>query len=91
MLFRSGEVDAKQLADMVRAKDEEIRKINEEEAAEFERIRKEEAEREAAELAKYDTDYMEEAESSDSDGEEIKETESGEAEADPEGEHKEEE
>lgn len=87
----TGEVDAKQLADMVRAKDEEIRKINEEEAAEFERIRKEEAEREAAELAKYDTDYMEEAESSDSDGEEIKETESGEAEADPEGEHKEEE
>lgn len=87
----TGEVDAKQLADMVRAKDEEIRKINEEEAAEFERIRKEEAEREAAELAKYDTDYMEEAESSDSDGEEIKETESGEAEADPEEEHKEEE
>lgn len=87
----TGEVDAKQLADMVRAKDEEIRKINEEEAAEFERIRKEEAEREAAELAKYDTDYMGEAESSDSDGEEIKETESGEAEADPEGEHKEEE
>ena len=87
----TGEVDAKQLADMVRAKDEEIRKINEEEAAEFERIRKEEAEREAAELAKYSTHYMEEAESSDSDGEEIKETESGEAEADPEGEHKEEE
>ena len=74
----TGEVDAQQLADMVREKDEEIRRINEEEAAEFERIRKEEAEREAAELAKYDTDYMEDAESSDSDGEKRGDTETGE-------------
>lgn len=88
----TGEVDAQQLADMVREKDEEIRRINEEEAAEFERIRKEEAEREAAELAKYDTDYMEDAESSDSDSEKRGDTETGE-DQDPacEDEHKEEE
>ena len=88
----TGEVDAQQLADMVREKDEEIRRINEEEAAEFERIRKEEAEREAAELAKYDTDYMEDAESSDSDGEKRGDTETGEDQNPAcEDEHKEEE
>lgn len=88
----TGEVDAQQLADMVREKDEEIRRINEEEAAEFERIRKEEAEREAAELAKYDTDYMEDAESSDSDSEKRGGTETGEDQNPAcEDEHKEEE
>lgn len=54
----TGEVDAEGLAQQVREKDEEIRKINAEEAAEYERIRKEEEEKLAEELAKYDTDYL---------------------------------
>ena len=71
----TGEVDAQGLAELVREKEEEIQRVNAEEAAEFERIRKEEEERLAAELAKYDTDYMDEDENpSDSDGD----TESGE-------------
>ncbi len=71
----TGEVDALGLAEMVKEKEEEIQRVNAEEAAEYERIRKEEEERLAAELAKYDTDYMDEDENpSDSDGD----TESGE-------------
>ena len=54
----TGEVDAQQLAEQVREKDAEIQKINEAEAAEYERLRKEEEEKLAAELAKYDTDYL---------------------------------
>lgn len=71
----TGEVDALGLAEMVREKEEEIQRVNAEEAAEFERIRKEEEEKLAAELAKYDTDYMDDEEHpSDSDDD----TESGE-------------
>lgn len=71
----TGEVDAIGLAEMVREKEEEIQRVNAEEAAEFERIRKEEEEKLAAELAKYDTDYMDDEEHpSDSDDD----TESGE-------------
>jgi cell division protease FtsH len=54
----TGEIDAEGMAQKVREKDAEIQRINEEEAAEFARIRKEEEERLAAELAKYDEDYM---------------------------------
>ena len=54
----TGEVDAEGMAQQVKEKDAEIQRINEEEAAEFERIRKEEEEKLAAELAKYDEDYM---------------------------------
>lgn len=60
----TGQVDAEQLAQQVREKDAEIQKINAEEAAEYERLRKEEEEKLAAELAKYDTDYLGEAEAS---------------------------
>lgn len=63
----TGEVDAEGLAQQVREKDAEIQKLNEEEAAEYERLRKEQEEKEAAELAKYDTDYL--AEDDDSKGE----------------------
>ena len=55
----TGEVDAEGMAQKVREKDAEIQRINEAEAAEFERIRKEEAEKLAEELAKYDEPYME--------------------------------
>lgn len=54
----TGEIDAEGLAEQVREKDAEIRRINEEEAAEYERIRKEEEAKLAEELARYDTDYM---------------------------------
>ncbi len=54
----SGEVTPEELAENVREENEKIKEQNEEEAAEYERIRKEEAEKLAAELAKYDTDYM---------------------------------
>ncbi len=54
----TGEIDAEGMAQQVKDKDAEIQRINAEEAAEFERIRKEEAEKLAAELAKYDEDYM---------------------------------
>ena len=71
----TGEVDAEGLAELVKEKEEEIQRVNAEEAAEFERIRKEEEEKLAAELAKYDTDYMDDEEHpSDSDDD----TESGE-------------
>ena len=56
----TGEIDAEGMARQVREKDAEIQRINEAEAAEFARIRKEEEERLAAELAKYDEDYMRE-------------------------------
>ena len=71
----TGEVDAQGLAELVKEKEEEIQRVNAEEAAEFERIRKEEEEKLAAELAKYDTDYMDDEDHpSDSDDD----TESGE-------------
>lgn len=55
----TGAIDAKGLAEQVREKDAQIQKINEEEAAEYQRIRQEEEEKLAEELAKYDTDYLE--------------------------------
>ena len=55
----TGEIDAEGMARQVKEKDAEIQRINAEEAAEFERIRKEEEEKLAAELAKYDEDYLE--------------------------------
>ncbi len=54
----TGEIDAEGLAAQVREQEEKIRRRNAEEAAENERLRKEEEERLKAELAKYDTDYM---------------------------------
>ena len=54
----TGEIDAEGLAEQVREQEEKIRQRNAEEAAENERIRKEEEERLKEELAKYDTDYM---------------------------------
>lgn len=54
----TGKVDAKTLAEQVREKEAEIAKENAAEAAEYERLRKEEEEKLAAELAKYDTDYL---------------------------------
>lgn len=54
----TGEIDAQGLAEQVRQKDAEIQKINAEEAAEYERLRKEEEAQLAEELARYDTDYM---------------------------------
>jgi len=101
----TGEVDAAGLAERVREKDAEIQRINAQEAAEYERIRKEAEEKLAAELAKYDTDYLGEDEEpadeetapefsspSDSDSEPKKNTESGEGqEAAGEEERKEEE
>ncbi len=57
-ILYTGEMSASELAEQVREKEAEIQRINEEEAAEYERIRKEEEEKLAAELAKYDTDYM---------------------------------
>ena len=70
----TGKMSAEELAEQVREKEAEIQKLNEEEAAEYERIRKEEEEKLAAELAKYDTDYMDDGNSSDSEDD----TESGE-------------
>ena len=67
-ILYTGEMSAEELAKQVREKEAEIQRINEEEAAEYERIRKEEEEKLAAELAKYDTDYMEDGDSSDSEG-----------------------
>ena len=56
----TGEIDAEGLAEQVREQEEKIRQRNAEEAAENERLRKEEEERLKEELAKYDTDYMNE-------------------------------
>jgi cell division protease FtsH len=46
--------------DRYKEKEEQIRKANAKEAEEFEKIRKEEEEKLAADLARYDTDYMDE-------------------------------
>ena len=54
----TGKVDAEGLEQQVKEKEERIRKANAKEAAEFEQIRKEEEEKLAAELAKYDEDYL---------------------------------
>ena len=54
----TGEVSAEELAQQVREKDAELAKKNAEEAAELERIRKEEEEKIREELAKYDSDYL---------------------------------
>ena len=59
MLY-TGQLTAVELADKIREKEALIQKVNEEEAAEYERIRKEEEEKLAAELAKYDEDYLNE-------------------------------
>jgi len=74
----TGEIDAEGMAQQVREKDAEIQRINEEEAAEFERIRKEEEERLAAELAKYDEDYMADEEDAEAETAEAAETEAAE-------------
>ena len=56
----TGKVTAEELAEKVRI-DSEVRKArDDEEAAENERLRREEDERLKAELEKYDTDYMDE-------------------------------
>lgn len=91
----TGEVDALGLAEQVKEKDAEIQKVNEEEAAEFERIRKEEEEKLAAELAKYDEEYMDEEDIT-QESESLEDTESGDgkeaiSEETPEEERKEEE
>ncbi|MBQ1489669.1 MAG: AAA family ATPase, partial [Eubacterium sp.] len=54
----TGEVDDVELEQQVKEKEEEIRRQNAKEAAESEQIRKEEEARRAEELAKYDTDYL---------------------------------
>lgn len=64
----TGKVSAEELAEQVRESTEIKKAKDAEEAAESERLRREEEERLKAELEKYDTDYMDEEESSD-DGE----------------------
>ena len=54
----TGKVSAEELAEQVREKDAEMAKKNAEEAAELEEIRKKEEEELKEELAKYDTNYM---------------------------------
>jgi cell division protease FtsH len=56
----TGQIDAEGLERQVQEKEEQIRKANAKEAEEFEKIRKEEEEKLAADLARYDTDYMDE-------------------------------
>jgi cell division protease FtsH len=56
----TGQVDAEGLEQQVKEKEEQIKKANAKEAEEFEKIRKEEEEKLAADLARYDTDYMDE-------------------------------
>lgn len=77
----TGQLSADELAEQVREKDAEIQRMNEEEAAEYERLRKEEEEKLKEELAKYDTDYL-------ADGEETAEetAEAAEAAVEPESE-----
>ena len=60
----TGKVSAEGLAEQVRESTEVKKARDAEEAAESERLRKEEEERLKAELEKYDTDYMDEEESS---------------------------
>lgn len=90
----TGEVDAQQLAEQVREKDEEIQRINQEEAEEYERLRKEEEAKLAEELAKYDTDYLADDQASDSENGTEGEIEDGEGKTVPDDdkqEHKEKE
>ena len=54
----TGEVDAEGLAEKVRVEGEAKKARDEEEAAETERLRKEEEERLKEELEKYDTNYL---------------------------------
>ena len=54
----TGEVDAEGLAEKVKAEGEAKKVRDEEEAAETERLRKEEEERLKEELEKYDTNYL---------------------------------
>lgn len=61
----TGKLDAKSLAEQVIEKEKMLEKRNAEEAAEYERIRKEEEEKLAAELAKYDEDYLADPEDAD--------------------------
>ena len=56
----TGQIDDEQLEQQVREKEEEIRRQNAKEAAESEKIRKEEEARLQEELAKFDTDYLNE-------------------------------
>ena len=56
----TGQVDAEGLEQQVKEKEEQIKKANAKEAEEVEKIRKEEEEKLAADLARYDTDYMDE-------------------------------
>ncbi len=54
----TGQVNDEELEQQVREKEEEIRRQNAKEAAESEKLRREEEARLAEELAKYDTDYL---------------------------------
>ena len=54
----TGEVSAEELAQQVREKDAELARKNAEEAAELEKIREEEEAKLKEELAKYDSDYL---------------------------------
>jgi cell division protease FtsH len=76
----TGAIDAEGLEQQVKEKEEEIKKANAKEAEEFEKIRKEEEEKLAADLARYDTDYLEEDEKPEdtSKKETVEGTESGE-------------
>ena len=56
----TGQIDAEGIERQVREKEEEIRRVNAQEAAETEKIRQEEEEKLAEDLARYDTDYMNE-------------------------------
>jgi len=56
----TGAIDAEGLEKQVHEKEEELKKANAKEAEKFEKIRKEEEEKLAADLARYDTDYMDE-------------------------------
>ncbi len=65
----TGKVSAEELAEQVRESTEIKKAKDAEEAAESERLRREEEERLKAELEKYDTDYMDDEEESSGDGE----------------------
>ena len=65
----TGKVSAEELAEQVRESTEIKKAKDAEEAAESERLRREEEERLKAELEKYDTDYMDDEEESSDDGE----------------------
>ena len=54
----TGQIDDEQLEQQVREKEEEIRRQNAKEATESEKLRKEEEARLQEELAKFDTDYL---------------------------------